>query len=1077
MPDEPIRCPRPSRRMACLVSALALAAGCGSPPPAAAPAAAGSASPAPSGSGKADAKAPKSMDPPGLVGAISGSYLIPELTPEKGVFLREEGHKKILVDRMRIIAHEDGSEERATELMPNSYASAIALPSRLGGGFLFHSSGGGTTQIWRAASWLAHLEPLTQVSTVADEIIPGFDRLYVRLQSSNRLVAIDPQTGATMPLGPLPPSVAYGALAFADGWRAVVDTDLRGPLATFDAGTTWRPLRLPERPGTITAITGDPVLFVNGGSYLVDASGAMTFRPDPPRKYSTDKDRDQEEAKAARPPGPLGKRPLRAALEDGFPEGGRTAIVARGGALARVSLRDGSVVKIVPEAYKDRDASCHAVRVGQGWGFVCGERDGATTVQAFVPPFSLKEIWRFAKPRFVSPSGNGALVMRGPCDDEPVKAGDGRTYCIRAADGATRQIRVTGDLGVERVIALADGRVVVLVPPRREAGQITVLRGVAVESSAPLKFPNRPSDSARAAKRGLWLDGFEEREPGVIGGWVEAGGAVVGVRVSLNGEMKLGEMRTDPNGALVAGRFGVSIGDDGEAAETTDGGMEWTTFELPDHEVDTPARTRACGPVGCALASWLRVGWGKPLVKDDFETAKPPGSPYAPITTASTVTMSCELLGSVTPPLPEKPATKDPKAKTPPNPRQRYGYPYGYGYGGYGYGYGYGYKPPWMAFRNTAAPTLGKDETGVDTGSYGASAQLRSYTWGKKGSDWTKAGKWLVRFDDRFDVGGGVRSSAITAPPWADEQQAIGGVTGGMSYGVASWSAYLDPSGRAALGQACNGPCALYSISEGQPVLAMRDGSGRFGGYSRLLATGSTTAGTAVRVGESWFFLTSGPQYDSIALWRADLGVIKQLGVYYRPSKSRYASIEPPRLVRRALGTSLGLLVTAPKGPGEPSSTWYVLPVDSETGALDEPISLGRRDLSGAMPERCAAGQDGWLTEAFLETSPSVDLGTSYAQMDSVEMRLRIDPGSVCVEAISAGTDGTVAVAKKGPGPAKGAPAGKPKDVDPHKVPLALTERLSGTRWVFQCGPQEKAPVAPVVPTATVTVVPDDEER
>ena len=993
------------------------------------------------------------MDPPGLAGMVAGSFLVPELMPEKGVFLREEGHKKVLVDRMRLIVHEDGSIERATELLPNTYASATALPSRLGGGFLFHSSGGGSTQMWRAASWLGKLEPLTQVSPVAEEIVAGFDRLYVRLQSGTRIVAVDPSSGAQVPLGPLPPSVSYGALAFADGWRAVVDTDLRGPLVTFDAGTTWRSLKLLERPGTITAITGDPTLFVSGGRYVIDASGGMRFLPDAPRKAATDKDKDQDEAKLARPAGPLGKKPLRAAIEDGFPEEGRSAIVARGGALARVSLRDGSVKRILEEAYRDRDASCHAVRVGKGWGFVCGERDGATSVLAFKPPFSLEEVWRFEKPRFVAASGNGALVVRGSCSDEPAAGTDGRTYCIRGVDGVTKQIRVTGDLGAERVIALADGRVVVLVPPRREAGQITVLKGASVESSAAMKFPQRPADSVRMAKRGMWLEGFEEREPGVIGGWVEAGGSVVGVRVSLNGEVKLGEVRTDPNGAVLAGRFGVSIGDDGEAAESTDGGMSWTSFEVPDHEIDAPPRTRACGPVGCALASWLRVGWGKPAVKDDFATAKPPTAPYVPMKSASTVTMSCELLGSVTPPLPEKKGAKDDKPKTPyPPPYPRYGHYYGYGYG-------YGYKPQWSAFRNTAAPTLGKDETGVDTGTYGDVAALRSYAWGKKGADWTKVGRWLVRFDDRFDPGGGVRSSATTVPPWADETSAMSGVAGGMTYGVLNWSAYLDSSGRAALGQACNGPCMLVALSEGQPPLALRDGSGKLGTYQRILSASGTTNGGAVRIGESWFFLTQGASHDSIALWRSDLGVVRQLGVYFRPAR-RYATLEAPRLVRRAIGTGLGFLVTAPRGPNDAATTWYVLPVDPATGAVEEPIFLGRRDLSGTMPERCAPGQDGWLAETPLEMTPSIDLGTAYAPLDGIELRLRLDPGSVCADGIAARVDGAVVTSAK--------ITGKPKDVDPHKVPLAATERGSGQRWVFQCGAPSNTGVS-AVPAATGT--------
>src|SRR5262249_33980466 len=161
-------------------------------------------------------------------------------------------------------------------------------------------------------------------------------------------------------------------------------------------------------------------------------------------------------------------------------------------------------------------------------------------------------------------------------------------------------------------------------------------------------------------------------------------------------------------------------------------------------------------------------------------------------------------------------------------------YPYGYGYG-----YGYNYRPPWSPFRNTPAPALAKDEVGVDTGSYGDATGMRSYAWGKKGSDWTKVGKWLMRFDDRFDVGGGLGASAIPAPPWADEASATAGVGGGMTYGVANWVAFLDPSGRAALAQACNGPCALYSISEGQPTLALRDGSGKLTSYTRLLAGAS----------------------------------------------------------------------------------------------------------------------------------------------------------------------------------------------------------------------------------------------
>src|SRR5262249_12465108 len=122
--------------------------------------------------------------------------------------------------------------------------------------------------------------------------------------------------------------------------------------------------------------------------------------------------------------------------------------------------------------------------------------------------------------------GNGALVIRGPCADEPAgdADGDARSYCVRSPTGQARDIRVKGDLGVERVVGLGDGRVVVLVPPRGgSAGTLTIISGSSAQS-ATLTLPSEPKNVVRELKRGLWLDGFEERSPGVLGGWVESGG-------------------------------------------------------------------------------------------------------------------------------------------------------------------------------------------------------------------------------------------------------------------------------------------------------------------------------------------------------------------------------------------------------------------------------------------------------------------------------------------------------------------------------------------------------------------------
>lgn len=1025
-------------------SALALAAilsSCGGKPkvPAAAP-----------------APAARGAAPAGLITEVTPSRLLPELVGMRGVIAIEEGHRRILVDRMRLIARPDGSFERAAELLPGGNVSSIALPSRLGGGYLFHVNAGGGTEIWRADGWLDKLRPLTRRNEVVTHIVPGFDRLYVRLSSGNRLIALDPGTGAVMPLGPLPSADSYGMLAFADGWRAVVDADLRGPLATFDGGATWRPLGIQERAQGIGIFDGDPAVIVSGGRYVVDARGVVTHRTDSRGRSRRADDGDP----AAQKPGPLGKRPLRAAVEDGWPDAPGTAVVARNGALGRVSLRDGAVLALAEGAYPEARASCHAVRLGDGVGFICGERDAATAIYAFVPPLAMREVMRFDKPRFVSASGNGALVIRGPCEGAGASTeADARWYCVRAKSGATREIRVKGfDLGVERVVALADGRVAVLVPPRGgSAGDVSVVNLDGSASKAELKLPAEPVDAAQKLRRGLWLDGFEERSPGVLGGWVEAGGPVVGVQIALDGKVKAGDVKAEAGGAIFGGRFAVLLFDGARAMETTDGGMTYRGFDLPDRDDEARAvPSRAAGPVGAALPGWVRVGWGEPASSDDMKQAQTPPLPYAPLKVSPTIALACDVGTVATPPLPEAPrAGRAPAPPPPPPSRLRPSR--------------FGLRPPpvraapsstpWSPFRNTPPPALGPEETGVDHGGGGDVPWLRAYAWGKKGADWTRAGRWLLRFDDRFDPAGGVRSGAAAAPPWADELSALEAIAG---TGV-QWYGVLDPGGRALLASACHGSsCSLYAAAEGQPALPIRDAAGRGSTFVRPLPNG------AVRVGDTWFYLLQPSSGEYVTLWRVDLGAARPLATYQRPT-TRFG-YDPPRLVRRAVGSGIALLVAGQPEPGEPAGVWHIIPVDPETGALGESTPLIRRDFAIAAPPappgarplpattvplpRCAPEQDGWLVMLKPDTAVTVDVDNARATIEHVEMRVRVDPDRACVEALTAVTPGLFALESSGKGAPRAltAPPGRRAGVDPAAaVPLAVHERLSGRRWGMSC--------------------------
>ena len=393
--------------------------------------------------------------------------------------------------------------------------------------------------------------------------------------------------------------------------------------------------------------------------------------------------------------------------------------------------------------------------------------------------------------------------------------------------------------------ALGDGRIAVLVPPHSgNAGTLTVVDGAASRDvsatrspslplSHPLILPKEPLATVTEFRRGLWLDSFEERAPGVLGGWVEAGGPLVGVEVDLHGQVTAGEVRDDAGMAVACGRFAVSLIEGGRAAETSDGGKTWTELPLPERDDEARAfPTRGCSPAGASLPGWARVGWGETSTADDMMPTQAPKSKPMPLKVTPGLTFTCGVISVATPPPAESPRTA-PKTAGVPAPRR-----------GHGGSSNRSAAPPpsreapagWASFRNTPPPPLVDGDYGIDNGTGPEIVQLHAYAWGRRGADWTRAGRWLVRFDDRFDASGGVRSTALSASPWNDETLAGDALGSGGSYGATGWTGFLDPSGRAALASACHGSgCALFAAVEGAPVLPLREPSGKLGSYLRPL--------------------------------------------------------------------------------------------------------------------------------------------------------------------------------------------------------------------------------------------------
>ena len=1031
---------------------------------------------------------------------IRAARLLPETVDEtQGYGTESGGGIRAITAGLRVVTTREGAIVAAEERLPQAPQLTTALPERLGGGFLFVL---GTT-VWRADHWLDSAKPIFASAQGIQAIVPGLDRVYVRAQ--NAYLAIDGKTGRVLDLGPWPASPFVSGFAAADGWRAAAVTDLRGVVATFDAGATWRGLDLPMDPrqvlvsgdalavggiengkaeawfevrpdGTIARLGGPPreakgKLLPNPGSGRLSAAHAV---PPPgglaPRPTNGEGAREGNHDESVQDAGTriFGKRPLAAAIEDGWPLTDGTAVIARDGALGRVRISDGALAEIALGAFPLKPSRCHPISLTRpnaigAFGFVCGEPRGTTVVYAYDPIRGrLSELKRFDRPRVVTSSGNGAIAVRGPCAEdgdanatgrprEPTRIepktdggvgdkndggrnGDDKVekelaekekadkeaaqkaavpevhpYCVLGHDNTWREVHVRGDVGGERVIVLTDGRIAVVSPPQGQTApaRITLLeKGRA--TTLGIVFPKVTADIARVLRLGVWLDGFEERRPGVLGGWIEAGGAMLGVEIALDGTATPGQFVRDAGMPFVSGRYGFGWTPSRRGFETTDGGMTWASLELPEPLVPvTKVERRACGPIGCLAAGWLRVGWGE--AKKPPAAAAPPPHRSLVSTSAPSVSLTCEPTSPLMPPPPAPRAHATPPP--PPTPTRRT-------FGG----------PPVLsvtgingvtdlpAFFAQAGPPLRDSERGMPfevqslPEPYPRLGTLaRIYAWGPKSGDWDTQGKWQVKWLSPFAGWTETRSSLSVLPPQAildftKQSSVYGGYGGYSSYGSGSGLFQIasgeDPAHALLLVrrasrsdltpvelEADRAPVAVYR-ADGEPFVEID---------------------AVVRAAGRWFIATPPvPGLPSLVttVWQVDGSVAREL---VRVSRAAVETGRPAgtRLARRSDGRAIGLVVDGQPTAERSTATRWVLPIDLETGQLGEPEPLGYSDFAGRTLEACTDDVVGWVFDASLPaTTVRIRLPQGAGSMHSVYARVRLTASRACIERVAGMYDG-----------------------------------------------------------------------
>jgi hypothetical protein len=506
-----------------------------------------------------------------------------------------------------------------------------------------------STRVWRAPTWTGKLAPLVRLPFEVAEMKAGLDRLYAVSTRTRALVGIDAETGAVIGRGALPASPSYGGMAFGDAWLGALEVDIRGALVTFDAGLGFHPVRAPMTVPGVFEQGGRIVLGTTRGAFALSPSGELE-RVDGPsseadirHQSEDDGDGDEDDGNDPKPSsGVLGPRPLEVAVLRGMPDSGGTAVVVANGALARIDLTDGRVLAIDPHA-APTGATCKGVRLFGGIGFVCGEHLGATTVYSYRPPLALVPALYFGEPRIVSAGGTGALAIEGRCPGSAPSTD--ATYCIVSADGHAREIRVRGDVGAERVTALADGRAVVLVPPRLGIpGQLTTLMPDGRAETAPISLDGLPGDAQKLVAHGLWLEGIQEADRNRLGAWVAGSSSFVGIRIGLDGKVVAGTVRESVGRASLSGEFGLVTDEHGGGRQTTDGGNTWYELALPASADPTAASAadheRGASPVGSSIGQWLRVGWSRGSDSGALRTVTDP--PNAKSSPASFVSWALE---------------------------------------------------------------------------------------------------------------------------------------------------------------------------------------------------------------------------------------------------------------------------------------------------------------------------------------------------------------------------------------------------------------------------------------------------
>lgn len=972
------------------------------------------------GTGSRDSLAQPQRPAEEYAGFVTPSWFFPSIGPDlEPNYVRPDGSREHLIRGMRAVISRDGAWSKASRLVFPSNCDtrqSLRLPQRLGGGYVFQCVRNGRTLLWKAADWLAPMEPLVELDQRFSRTYAGFDRVYlvnfsVDLLRSRGVVALDPVEGKLLDYGNLPEPIGAGPMLFADNWRAVAFANLRGVMFTGDGGVSWQPVVsiCPSQVHSIYEQNGEILIRTTasattlGSIYRIDPKGIVTVTVAGNAGSDATVQRSEgtvgsvgvantlnNTAKGAFSAGlPISEQPLTAAIRYGHPVSTSSVALVKDGDLLLVRAKDGTVEKrregVISKAYD----TCQGVSFGDGVAFVCARRRGPTTVFAYQND-EMRQVVSFTNPREVFSNGSAAIAVRGPCPND-VNVNGFASFCVIASGNkgkkpVTLRLERSGDGNavideqLTRVVALDDGRLAAVIPPvaseqkgdtsteSKEKSTIEPPRLVLVEArggrsiskSVVLSLGTLSSKQRAFVETGMWMGQVHQLGADSVGVWVDRAGKKLGLSVGFDGTVDAGAV-TVGMWAMVSGRFGLVWNTRERGMETVDGGLTWSEVFLPEGRGADDGLSMGCSAVGCSAYGWHRIGWKSPRDPNEFAMSENPQEQRPVRTPETVVDLICTRTGRTW----LAPGGPSDANVLPMEVRPSFAQT--------------------MPIRVTRPGTGKPDQSKLADKKKTASQQdwrffrWRTYLWKPQGVGIYREASWAMSFPDPFALSNAMVTSARGVAPSEEFAQM-------QDYLSAEADPVVAQAGDAALVtlQAIGGKENRFAVAPGLPPVALESSSNVRAVNSVALYQGH------------WYMLARGPSSYLQVLEMDETGATRVIGSYpigFVDMRKRVA------LVTSSDGNRLGLLVS---GVGlDRTQPWQVLAIDASTGAVESPQTLRGLDPAKSL-ERCRPGNHGWVLDVSLQDPYRlVDRATGNRFERGVRFRVRASEAQTCVQGMT----------------------------------------------------------------------------